>query len=121
MVSVKSTPTYLSVCFLMLNTAVDNKQVPMVIIQRHRANLSSCILDYYISEYLNVCVQCSYIATCNANEMTYVYSICYISIDRFNTEVTFVLSTRMKRLIFGNHLNPVMLVYIGKLLLHSLR
>ena len=41
-------------------------------------------------------------------------------LPKCNAEATFLQSTRMQR-FFENHLNPVMLVFIGELLLSTLR
>ena len=44
----------------------------------------------------------------------------YEIFNPFNVEATFVQSTRIQR-FFENYLNPVMLVFIGKRLLSTLR
>ena len=44
----------------------------------------------------------------------------YLYIIPFNAETTFVQGTRIKK-IFENHLNPLMLVSIGRVMLSTLR
>ena len=75
------------------------------------------VLLYIVNvQYIHIHIQLGQSNTCY---MSSLHTIYYVS-NPSNAEATFIQRTTDAN-TFGNHLNPVMLVLIGELLLNTLR